>query len=95
VTRVHGTTRRACTPALPPDRLGWLELPPGETTTVVVDVDARCVFADPPPARVELELDVPPGTPQARDRPGAWTGRSDTLVVELPSSEPTETREAR
>jgi hypothetical protein len=88
VTRVAGVTRRACSPALPPERLGWLELPPGGTTRVAVDVDARCVFADPPPARVLLEVDVPPGLPEARDRPGAWVGRSAALLVELPEPEP-------
>jgi hypothetical protein len=91
VTRVHGVTRRACSPALPPDRVGWLELRPGETTRVVVDVDARCVFADPPPARVMLEVDVPPGLPAVRDRPGAWIGRSAAVIVVLPAAEPVPT----
>jgi hypothetical protein len=75
-------TPTPCVPAPFPARVSWVDLEPGGTMELDVDVAARCRFGAPP-ERVAVAIDVPPGADAARDAPNAWTGRSDQVVVEL------------
>jgi hypothetical protein len=84
VNRLEGDTRHPCASARLPQRVDWTEVAPGTSREADLDLAQRCVFAAERPSRVEIVLDVPPGAAEARGAPGAWTGRSEALFVDLP-----------
>lgn len=86
VERIEASRWVPCTPAPLPARVDFFDLGPGERVEVRLDVGSRCVFADGPVRRAGITLDVPPGTDEYRNAPGAWTGRTERAVVDFERS---------